>query len=252
MTLTALVKLSDRFGEAYFDRINEMLKPYETSCVLQAQQRACEYAELLKNDYSMIREQLLDRMPPLDIDNAKARRADEEEGEGEYDEDEYDEDDEPAPRPARTAARTAAATAPAASATSFMDDLLGMDMGGAQTSSGVDAFGGNDFSGVMNMLDTISMNPVASPAPMDDPFAMAEAQAAKAADPMSPFDILDLDAAVPVAPTAAPSYDFGMSAPQPEPEPEPEPEPAPAPAPAPAGKNFDRSSFIHSFIHSLP
>ena len=78
MTLTALMKLSDRFEDHYNQRIEEMLAPFETSCSLQGQQRACEYTELLKSDYDMIRENLLDRMPPLDIDNAKARRAEEE------------------------------------------------------------------------------------------------------------------------------------------------------------------------------
>ena len=93
MTLTALIKLSDRFGDAYFERINNMLKPYQTSCVLQAQQRSCEYAELLQDDYSMIREQLLDRMPPLDIDNAKARRKEDEEGDDDDYDDDFDDDD---------------------------------------------------------------------------------------------------------------------------------------------------------------
>ena len=84
MTLTALVKLSDRFESHYNDRIEELLAPFKTSCLLQGQQRACEYSELLHSDYDMIRENLLDRMPPLDIDNAKARRAEDEQG------DEYD------------------------------------------------------------------------------------------------------------------------------------------------------------------
>ena len=81
MVLTALIKLSDRFGESSFARINALLEPYETSCLLQAQQRACEYCELMKEDYAAIRETILDRMPPLDIDNAKAKRAVEESGE---------------------------------------------------------------------------------------------------------------------------------------------------------------------------
>ena len=37
----------------------------------------------MKDDYSAIRETILDRMPPLDIDNAKAKRAVEEESEEE-------------------------------------------------------------------------------------------------------------------------------------------------------------------------
>ena len=100
MTLTALVKLSDRFGEAFFPRIAAMLAPYKTSCQLQAQQRACEYSELLREPYAGIREQLLDRMPPLDIDNAKARRADDAAGDSE-DDDSEEASEEEAPRAAR-------------------------------------------------------------------------------------------------------------------------------------------------------
>ena len=92
MVLTALIKLSDRFGETSFARINALLEPYETSCLLQAQQRACEYCELMKDDYSAIRETILDRMPPLDIDNAKAKRAVEEESEEEYEDEESEEE----------------------------------------------------------------------------------------------------------------------------------------------------------------
>lgn len=93
MTLTALVKLSDRFEGEYNTRISELMAPYKTSCLLQGQQRACEYTELLNSDYDMIRENLLDRMPPLDIDNAKARRAEEEEGNEEDDSEEYDDEE---------------------------------------------------------------------------------------------------------------------------------------------------------------
>ena len=96
MTLTALVKLSDRFEGRFNDRIEKMLAPFKTSCMLQGQQRACEYTELLNSDYDMIRESLLDRMPPLDIDNAKARRAEEEEGQGDEEDEleDYDDDQE--------------------------------------------------------------------------------------------------------------------------------------------------------------
>ena len=78
MVLTALAKLADRFSEEALPRITALLKPFETSCVLQAQERACEYAALLSEEGAAVRETVLDRMPPLDIDNAKARRAEEE------------------------------------------------------------------------------------------------------------------------------------------------------------------------------
>ena len=94
MTLTALVKLSDRFEGRYNDRIDQMLAPFKNSCMLQGQQRACEYSELLHSDYDMIRESLLDRMPPLDIDNAKARRAEEEQGDEDEDLEDYDDEQE--------------------------------------------------------------------------------------------------------------------------------------------------------------
>lgn len=93
MTLTALVKLSDRFEGEYNTRIAELMAPYKTSCLLQGQQRACEYTELLSSDYDMIRENILDRMPPLDIDNAKARRAEEEEGSEDEGSEDYDDEE---------------------------------------------------------------------------------------------------------------------------------------------------------------
>ena len=179
MTLTALIKISDRFGEAYFDRINALLAPYETSCILQAQQRACEYTELMKDDYAMIREQLLDRMPPLDIDNAKARRADEESGSESEDYDQSEDDMVTTSRPVKSA-----------ESTSLMDDLLGIDLG---TSTKTDT-GSNDFAGVMDIFDTIKTTstapPTSSPAPGDDPFNVVTLP--KSVEPTSPFDILDL------------------------------------------------------------
>ena len=90
MVLTALAKLADRFSEEALPRITALLKPFETSCVLQAQERACEYAALLSEEGAAVRETVLDRMPPLDIDNAKARRAEEESEESEDSEDSED------------------------------------------------------------------------------------------------------------------------------------------------------------------
>ena len=87
MVLTALAKLADRFSEEALPRITALLKPFETSCVLQAQERACEYAALLSEEGAAVRETVLDRMPPLDIDNAKAHRAEEESEESEDSED---------------------------------------------------------------------------------------------------------------------------------------------------------------------
>lgn len=92
MVLTALVKLADRFSDASLPRINALMEPFETSCVLQAQERACEYTVLLSAAGGAVRETVLDRMPPLDIDNAKARRAEEESGSSDSDEDSDEEE----------------------------------------------------------------------------------------------------------------------------------------------------------------
>lgn len=193
MTLTALVKLSDRFGEAFFPRIAAMLAPYKTSCQLQAQQRACEYSELLREPYAGIREQLLDRMPPLDIDNAKARRADDATGDSE-DDDSEEASEEEAPRAAR-------ATKPAE--TSLMDDLLGLDAG-AGKSAGGDLLGG-DLADVMDIFSAVPAAPTTQPAQAaqqsqqatqsqaeEDPFSFVATQATQ---PVSPFDILDVASA---------------------------------------------------------
>lgn len=190
MTLTALVKLSDRFGEAFFPRIAAMLAPYKTSCQLQAQQRACEYSELLREPYAGIREQLLDRMPPLDIDNAKARRADDAAGDSE-DDDSEEASEEEAPRAAR-------ATKPAE--TSLMDDLLGLDAG-AGKSAGGDLLGG-DLADVMDIFSAVPAAPTTQAAQAaqqsqqsqaeEDPFSFVATQATQ---PVSPFDILDVASA---------------------------------------------------------
>ena len=50
-----------------------------------------EPAALLSEEGAAVRETVLDRMPPLDIDNAKARRAEEESEESEDSEDSEDE-----------------------------------------------------------------------------------------------------------------------------------------------------------------
>lgn len=99
MALTALVKLSDRFGHGYFDSIRAILEPFRTSSVIELQQRACEFSALLEGDYDGIRSNLLERMPPLDIDNAKAMRANaqeaaEDDSDGDGYDNEYDDDDE--------------------------------------------------------------------------------------------------------------------------------------------------------------
>lgn len=86
MVLTALVKLADRFGAAWFPQLRALLAPSRTALCLQAQQRACEYTELLAPPADAVRETLLDRMPPLDLDTAKARRAEEDDADTDADE----------------------------------------------------------------------------------------------------------------------------------------------------------------------
>lgn len=157
MALTALAKLSDRL-EGCDARIAALLRPYETSTGLQAQQRACEYQEMLGDAFAALRETVLERMPPLSIDNAKARRAEAEaEAEAESDAEsgsdvEDDAEDGVEDAPAR---KTAKSSEPA----DIMDDLLGLDYAAAGPvlpASGQPAGKSDDpFAGVMDMLNTI-------------------------------------------------------------------------------------------------
>lgn len=175
MALTALAKLSDRL-DGCDARIAALLRPYESSCALQAQQRACEYQEMLGDAFLPLRETVLERMPPLSIDNAKARRAEaeaeassddeassEEAGEGE--EGEGEEKRSAAGRPGKAPSEPA----------DIMDDLLGLDYAAAGPvlaptagSAAKSAAKSDDpFAGVMDMLNTMETAKPATDVAMD-------------------------------------------------------------------------------------
>ena len=193
MALTALAKLSDRL-EGCDARIAALLRPYETSTGLQAQQRACEYQEMLGDAFAALRETVLERMPPLSIDNAKARRAEAEaEAEAESDAEsgsdvEDDAEDGVEDAPAR---KTAKSSEPA----DIMDDLLGLDYAAAGPvlpASGQPAGKSDDpFAGVMDMLNTIETPKETRDVAMDvaSLFAPAPVPAVpETTDPMSSMD----------------------------------------------------------------
>lgn len=157
MTLTALLKCADRL-DGCEGRVEELIKPYETACGLQIQQRSCEYDELLKDEFAGLREGVLERMPPLNIDYAKARRAEAEEGEEEEGEeaesaDWMDENPSASGAPGRSASK-------AEPVGDLMDDLLGLNFNAATSTpaakSSQSAEKNDDpFSGVMDMLKTM-------------------------------------------------------------------------------------------------
>ncbi|OAO12119.1 adaptor protein complex 1, subunit gamma 1 [Blastocystis sp. ATCC 50177/Nand II] len=158
MVLTALAKLADRFSEEALPRITALLKPFETSCVLQAQERACEYAALLSEEGAAVRQTVLDRMPPLDIDNAKARRAEEESEESEDSDTDSEEGESAKPAKPVKAAKAAKPAQPV----NLMDDLLGLGAAPAGDSLG------SDLAGVMDILGSVTA-PAAPAAPATDP-----------------------------------------------------------------------------------
>ena len=156
MTLTALLKCADRL-DGCEGRVEELIRPYETACGLQIQQRSCEYDELLKDEFAGLREGVLERMPPLNIDYAKARRAEAEEGEEEGEEAEsadwMDENPSASGAPGRSASK-------AEPVGDLMDDLLGLNFNAATSTpaakSSQSAEKNDDpFSGVMDMLKTM-------------------------------------------------------------------------------------------------
>ncbi|KAK8824038.1 hypothetical protein WA556_003363 [Blastocystis sp. ATCC 50177/Nand II] len=157
MVLTALAKLADRFSEEALPRITALLKPFETSCVLQAQERACEYAALLSEEGAAVRETVLDRMPPLDIDNAKARRAEEESEESEDSDTDSEEGESAKPAKPVKAAKAAKPAQPV----NLMDDLLGLGAAPAGDSLG------SDLAGVMDILGSVTAPAAPATDPMD-------------------------------------------------------------------------------------
>lgn len=199
MALTALAKLSDRLEDCDA-RIGALLRPYESSTGLQAQQRACEYQEMLGEAFDALRETVLERMPPLSIDNAKAKRA-EAEAEAEASDDEEDSEDDGEAEDDAFAAATprkggkGGAAKKSGEPADIMDDLLGLDYAAAgpvlpaSTASGAGGNAGKSddpFAGVMDMLNTMETAKEAPDVAMD--VASLFAPAAQPADPMGPMD----------------------------------------------------------------
>ena len=73
MLLTALLKLTDRFGSDVVPEVKALLARWCDSTDIELQQRANEYFALLGEDEQVV-EPLLEQMPPLDIDTAKMLR----------------------------------------------------------------------------------------------------------------------------------------------------------------------------------
>lgn len=94
MLLTALLKLTDRFGSDVVPEVKALLARWRDSTDIELQQRANEYFALLGEDEQVV-EPLLEQMPPLDIDTAKMLRKENELQEEESDsEEEYEESEE--------------------------------------------------------------------------------------------------------------------------------------------------------------
>ncbi|CAB1109096.1 unnamed protein product [Ectocarpus sp. CCAP 1310/34] len=77
--LTALAKASYRLGEGLGEdgkaRVEEMLEGYRSSITLELQQRSCEYLNLLSPQWDVVKKEALDRMPVMDEEAFRERRA---------------------------------------------------------------------------------------------------------------------------------------------------------------------------------
>ena len=199
MALTALAKLSDRLEDCDA-RIGALLRPYESSTGLQAQQRACEYQEMLGEAFDALRETVLERMPPLSIDNAKAKRA-EAEAEAEAASDSEDDNEDAAEEDAFAATTPRKGAKKSSEPADIMDDLLGLDYAAAgpvlpvsnASNAGSTAGKSDDpFAGVMDMLNTMETAKEAPDAAMDVASLFAPAApAAPAAQAMDSMDSME-------------------------------------------------------------
>lgn len=66
--LTALIKLYTKFNTRK-DRIRELIDSQTTSPSLEVQQRACEYLQLLDQEFDAIRTAIVDTIPPLEVES---------------------------------------------------------------------------------------------------------------------------------------------------------------------------------------
>lgn len=68
--LTCLIKLFTKFT-ARKDKIRELIDSQTTSPVLEVQQRACEYLQLLDQDFDAVRSAIVDLIPALDVESLR-------------------------------------------------------------------------------------------------------------------------------------------------------------------------------------
>ena len=73
--LTTLAKLTSRFGDEHKPPIEELISSFQTSMNLELQQRSTEYLALLGGQWDSIRPEMLTKMPIVDEETLKARRA---------------------------------------------------------------------------------------------------------------------------------------------------------------------------------
>lgn len=66
--LTALIKLYTKFSFKK-DKIRELIDSQTTSPSLEVQQRACEYLQLLDQEFDTIRTAIVDTIPPLEVES---------------------------------------------------------------------------------------------------------------------------------------------------------------------------------------
>ena len=66
--LTALIKLYTKFTTKR-DKIRELIDSQTTSPSLEVQQRACEYLQLLDQEFDSIRTAIVDTIPPLEVES---------------------------------------------------------------------------------------------------------------------------------------------------------------------------------------
>ena len=164
--VTALVKLSARFSDT--TRVQQLLAVYQRSVSLELQQRACEFGVLA--DMVQVRASVLERMPPVDLDQvrkAKERRAlgSDEEYESEEDEQYDDRDDDRGEQYNGGAQRSEPAPAAPAPAAGPVDDLLGDLLGPAAAAAAPSGGGGGDLLGDLLGGGGAAAAPVAAATP---------------------------------------------------------------------------------------
>jgi AP-1 complex subunit gamma-1 len=73
--LVALTKLAPRFGQPHADRISRIVEGFQESMSLELQARSCEFSQLLAPNLASLQSQMLEKMPVLDEEAMRERRA---------------------------------------------------------------------------------------------------------------------------------------------------------------------------------